>query len=40
MRQHGVLVKKPLVIPPKINLLELLREFKKGTSHMTFITEK
>lgn len=39
MRQHGILVKRPLVISPRMNLLDLLREFKKGKSHMAFITE-
>lgn len=40
MRQHGIILKKPLVISPRMNLLELLREFKKGKSHMAFITEQ
>ena len=39
MRDHGIQLKKPLVIYPKLNLLDLLREFKKGKSHMAFITE-
>ena len=39
MREHGIQLKKPLVIYPKLNLLDLLREFKKGKSHMAFITE-
>lgn len=39
MRQHGIQLRKPLIIPPKLNLLDLLREFKKGKSHMAFITE-
>ena len=40
MRQLGISLNKPLVIHPRINLLELLREFKKGKSHMAFITEQ
>lgn len=40
MHQLGIQIKKPLVIGPNINLLELLREFKKGKSHMAFITEQ
>lgn len=39
MRQHNIQIKTPLVISPRMNLLELLREFKKGQSHMAFITE-
>ena len=40
MREHGIQLKLPLIIPPKLNLLDLLREFKKGKSHMAFITEQ
>lgn len=40
MRESGIQLKKPLIIPPKLNLLDLLREFKKGKSHMAFITEQ
>lgn len=40
MRMHGINLKKPLVISPRMNLLDLLREFKKGKSHMAFITEQ
>ncbi len=40
MRQYGIVLRKPLIIPPKLNLLDLLREFKKGKSHMAFITEQ
>ena len=39
MRQHQIQLKKPLVISPRMNLLELLKEFKNGKSHMAFITE-
>lgn len=40
MRQHRICLNKPLVIAPKLNLLDLLKEFKKGKSHMAFITEQ
>lgn len=39
MRQMGIQLSKPLVISPKMNLLDLLKEFKKGKSHMAFITD-
>lgn len=39
MRQHGIQLKKPLCISPRTSLLELLREFRKGKSHMAFISE-
>lgn len=40
LRQLGIELKKPIVISPSISLLDLLREFKKGKSHMAFITEQ
>ncbi len=40
LRQLGLELKKPLVIPPRLNLIDLLREFKSGRSHMAFITEQ
>lgn len=40
LRQLGINLKKPIVISPRLSLLDLLREFKKGKSHMAFITEQ
>jgi metal transporter CNNM len=40
LRQLGIDLKKPIVISPSLSLLDLLREFKKGKSHMAFITEQ
>jgi metal transporter CNNM len=40
IREIGISLKKPLVIPPSMKLVDLLREFRKGKSHMAFITEQ
>ena len=40
LRQLGIQLRSPLVISPKLSLLDLLREFRKGKSHMAFITEQ
>jgi metal transporter CNNM len=40
MRQMGIKLKSPIVASPKTSLVELLREFKKGMSHIAFITEQ
>jgi metal transporter CNNM len=40
LRQLGIDLRKPLVISPKATVLDLLREFRKGKSHMAFITEQ
>lgn len=40
LRQLGIELKKPLVISPRSTMIELLREFRKGKSHMAFITEQ
>jgi metal transporter CNNM len=40
LKQLGVELKKPLVISPRLTMIELLREFRKGKSHMAFITEQ
>lgn len=40
MRELGIKLKTPLVISPNMNLLDLMRYFKKGKSHMAFITEQ
>jgi metal transporter CNNM len=40
LRQLGVELKKPLVISPRLTMIDLLREFRKGKSHMAFITEQ
>ena len=40
LRQLGIDLKKPLVISPRLNLIDLLREFREGRSHMAFITEQ
>ncbi len=39
LRQLGIEVRKPIVISPKMTVIELLREFRKGKSHMAFVTE-
>lgn len=38
LREHGVQVRKPLLITDELSLINLLKEFKKGTSHMAFVT--
>lgn len=35
----GMKLMKPLVISPRASMIDLLREFRKGKSHMAFITE-
>ena len=40
LREIGVHLKPPLVIHPNMNLIDLLREFRQGKSHMAFITEQ
>lgn len=40
LRELGIRLKAPLVIHPSLNLIDLLREFRKGKSHMAFITEQ
>ena len=40
LREIGVHLKPPLVIHPNMNLVDLLREFRQGKSHMAFITEQ
>lgn len=40
LKELGIRLKLPLVIPPNLTLIELLREFRKGKSHMAFITEQ
>lgn len=40
LRQLGIELRKPLVINPRATVIELLREFRKGKSHMAFITEQ
>ena len=40
LKELGIRLKSPLVISPKMTLIELLREFRKGKSHMAFITEQ
>jgi len=40
LKELGIRLKLPLVISPKMTLIELLREFRKGKSHMAFITEQ
>lgn len=39
LRQLGIKLRPPLVIHPRMNAIDLLREFRKGRSHMAFITE-
>ena len=40
LRQIGIELRKPIVISPRLSLVDLLREFKKGKSHLAFITEQ
>ena len=40
LREIGVHLKSPLVIHPNMNLVDLLREFRQGKSHMALITEQ
>lgn len=40
LRQFGIELRKPIVISPRLNVLDLLKEFRKGKSHMAFITEQ
>jgi len=40
MEIHKIRISKPLIVSPDTSLIELLRQFKKGKSHMAFITEK
>ena len=39
LRETRVHLKLPLVIHPSMTLIDLVREFRKGKSHMAFITE-
>ena len=40
LRDLGIRLKTPLVIHPSLNVFELLKEFRKGKSHMAFVTEQ
>jgi len=40
LRQLGIELGKPIVISPRVSVIDLLREFRKGKSHMAFITEQ
>ena len=40
LRETRVHLKLPLIIHPSMTLIELVREFRKGKSHMAFITEQ
>ena len=40
LRELGIELRKPLVISPGSNITDLLREFRKGKSHMAFVTEQ
>ena len=40
LKDLGILIKPPLVIPPNMTLINLLRQFRSGKSHMAFITEQ
>lgn len=40
LRQLGIELRKPIVISPNVSIVDLLREFRKGKSHMAFITEQ
>ena len=40
LKDLGIRIKPPLVIPPNMTLINLLRQFRSGKSHMAFITEQ
>lgn len=40
LRQLGIELRKPIVISPRMSMIDLLREFRKGKSHMAFVTEQ
>ena len=40
IKELDIRVKFPLVIKPTMTLIDLLREFRKGKSHIAFITEQ
>ena len=40
LKELGLRLKPPLVISPNMTLINLLREFRSGKSHMAFITEQ
>jgi metal transporter CNNM len=40
LRQFGIELRKPIVISPTLSVFDLLKEFRKGKSHMAFITEQ
>ena len=40
LKELGIRLKNPIVIPPTMTLVNLLREFRGGKSHMAFITEQ
>jgi CBS domain containing-hemolysin-like protein len=40
LRQLGIELRKPIVVSPSVSIIDLLREFRKGKSHMAFITEQ
>jgi metal transporter CNNM len=40
LRQYGIELRKPIVISPTLSVFDLLKEFRKGKSHMAFITEQ
>jgi metal transporter CNNM len=40
LRQLGLEIKKPLVISPNLTMIDLLRRFREGKSHMAFITDQ
>ena len=40
LRQLGLEIKKPLVISPNLTMIDLLRRFREGKSHIAFITDQ
>jgi len=40
LRHLGIELRKPIVVSPSVSIIDLLREFRKGKSHMAFITEQ
>jgi hypothetical protein len=40
LKNLGLELRPPLVVSPRVGLLDLLREFRKGKSHMAILTEQ
>ena len=40
IKDKSINLRKPIVVSPETNLLDLLKEFRQGKSHMAFVTEE